>query len=627
LGLALPQLRLALAADAGPFLFAFVLSLAIVPACRTIAVRFGRVARPRGDRWHRRPIALFGGVAIGLTLLAGLPVFGIGRQIGVLLVCVALIFVTGLADDVLSLKASTKLVIQIALASVFLFFGFRLNWTVSLTLDTLLTLVWVVGMTNAFNLLDNMDGLCAGIALIVGGVLLIDLLPMQPGSERFFQAQYLALILGAVAGFLVYNFHPASIFMGDSGSLLLGLSFGALTLSHAPHVAAKSNPLSVVIAPVMVLLIPILDTALVTASRILSGRDPSEGGRDHSSHRLVAIGLSERAAVMLLWFLAAVGGALGLAVDYLNLSWSGLAAALFLLTMAIFAVYLGRVRVYDEADEKTIDRDTLTPLVANFLFKRRVAEVVLDLCLVSIAYYTAYRLRFEGAEFGPHFPEFLRSLPIVLALQLLALFAAGIYRGVWRYFGLMDTVAVVKGVFVGTLAAMLVTLYVFRADHYSRTVFVIDALLLAVLLTASRMSFRLIGEALHRTLKAATRVVIYGAGDGSALVVSELMKAQVGSYRILGFIDDDPRFQRMRVQGSPVLGGYDSLVSLATSGVVDTIVISSRVIAVERLRQLESLCTENGLTLLRLHVGLEQMIAGDDEGDGVMPFRGTPSRS
>jgi UDP-GlcNAc:undecaprenyl-phosphate GlcNAc-1-phosphate transferase len=609
----LSQLRLVLAADAGPFLFAFILSLAIVPACRTIAVRFGRIAQPRGDRWHRRPIALFGGVAIGLTLLAGLLVFGIGGQIGVLLVCGSLIFVTGLADDVLSLKASTKLVIQIALASVFLFYGFRLNWTVSLTLDTLLTLVWVVGMTNAFNLLDNMDGLCAGIALIVGGVLLIDLLPMQPGTERFFQAQYLALLLGAVAGFLVYNFHPASIFMGDSGSLLLGLSFGALTLSHGQHVAAKSNPLSVVIAPVLVLLIPILDTALVTASRILSGRDPSQGGRDHSSHRLVAIGLSERAAVMLLWFLAAVGGALGLAVDYLNLSWSGLVASLFVLTMVIFAVYLGRVRVYDEADEKTIDRDTLTPLVADFLFKRRVAEVVLDLCLVSIAYYAAYRLRFEGAEFGPHFPEFLRSLPIVLAAQLLALFVIGIYRGVWRYFGLMDTVAVVKGVFVGTLAAQLVTLSVFRADSYSRTVFVIDALLLAVLLTASRMSFRLIGETLHRTLKTATRVVIYGAGDGSALVVSEMMKAQDGRYRILGFIDDDPRFQRMRVQGSPVLGGYDSLVSLATSGVVDTVVISTRIIAVERLRQLESLCTENELTLLRLHVGLEQVIASDEE--------------
>jgi UDP-GlcNAc:undecaprenyl-phosphate/decaprenyl-phosphate GlcNAc-1-phosphate transferase len=609
----LPEFHRALVAAAGPFLFAFVVSLVIIPLCRMIAVRLGYVSPLRGDRWHRRPIALGGGVAIGLTLLAGLLVFGAGGQITVLLVCGALIFATGLADDIWSLKASTKLVIQIALASVFLSFGFRLNWTISLTLDTMLTLVWVVGMANAFNLLDNMDGLCAGTAIIVGVALLINLMPAQAGTEAFFQARYLALLLGAVAGFLVYNFHPASIFMGDSGSLLLGLSFGALTLSHAQHVAAKSNPLSIIIAPVLVLLIPILDTTLVTASRILSGRAPSEGGRDHSSHRLVAIGLSERAAVTVLWLLAAAGGIIGVAVDYFNVSWSGLIVSLFLLATVIFAVYLGRVRVYDESEERTLDRDKLTPLVADFLYKRRVAEVLLDLCLVTIAYWAAYRLRFEGSEFGPAFSAFYRSLPSVLAAQMLALFAVGIYRGVWGFFGLMDTVVVVKGVFMGTLAALLVTLYLFRTENFSRNVFVIDAILLAVLLTASRASFRLMAAALHRNLHAATRVVIYGAGDGSALVASELMKTGDRRYRILGFVDDDPRMQRMRVQGWPVLGGYDSLLSLVTSGAVDAVVISARIIEVDRLRGLESVCGAHGVSLMRLHIGFEQIVVGEDE--------------
>jgi UDP-GlcNAc:undecaprenyl-phosphate GlcNAc-1-phosphate transferase len=162
---------------------------------------------------------MFGGVAIGLTLGAGLLVFGSGREVAVLIVCAALIFATGLADDIFVFKASTKLVIQIALASVLLAFGFRLNWTVSLTLDTMLTLVWVVGMTNAFNLLDNMDGLCRhrpdrgrGTADQSHAGL--------PGTEPFFQASWRSA--RAVAGFLVYNAHPASIFMGDSGSLRWG---------------------------------------------------------------------------------------------------------------------------------------------------------------------------------------------------------------------------------------------------------------------------------------------------------------------------------------------------------------------------------------------------------------------
>ncbi|MBI4486185.1 MAG: glycosyl transferase, partial [Acidobacteria bacterium] len=533
------------------------------------------------------------------------------RPMAVLLTCVALIFATGLADDIMSLRPSTKLVIEIAIASVFLFFGYRLNWTTSLTLDTILTLVWVVGMTNAFNLLDNMDGLCAGIALIVGAALLVGLRTAEPGTEAFFQLRYLALLVGATAGFLVYNYHPASIFMGDSGSLLLGLSFAALTLSHAYAVPAKSNPLSIVAAPLLVLLIPIFDTTLVTASRMLSGRAPSEGGRDHSSHRLVAIGLSERAAVGVLWLLAAVGGALGIGVDYFNLSWSGLVASLFLIGMVIFAVYLSKVRVYADAQETAADRDKLTPLVADFMYKRRIAEVMLDLALVTVAYYAAYRLRFEGLDFRENFPVFYQSLPIVVAAQMLALFVVGIYRGVWRYFGLMDTVVVVKGVVLGTLGAQLAILAVYRFQGFSRTVFVIDAVLLCILLTASRASFRLLGELLHRSRDAATRVVIYGAGDGGSLVVRELTKAQGASYKILGFVDDDHRKERMRVQGYPVLGGYASLASLMASGVVDAVVISARMIEVERLGELEQLCTDHGVSLSRLHVGLEAIVVAD----------------
>ena len=600
----LTALRVAVVA---PLVAAFALSLVLVPACRTIALRLGCVAHPRPDRWHKRPIALFGGVAIGVTLVIGLLVFQVAPQLPVLTACAIVVFLTGLVDDIVSLKPATKLVVEIAVASVFLFFGYRLNWTTSMTLDTMLTLVWVVGMTNAFNLLDNMDGLCAGLALIVGGALLAGLMPAVPGSEALEQARYLAVLVGATAGFLVYNYHPASIFMGDSGSLLLGVSFAAATLSRA-HTAASANPLSIVAAPVLVLLIPILDTALVTGSRILSGRAPSEGGRDHSSHRLVAIGLSERAAVAVLWALAAVGGALGIAVNYFNLSWSGLVAALFFIAMLIFAVYLSKVRVY-EGD--ALDYDQATPLVADFMYKRRVVEVLLDLCLVVIAYYGAYRLRFEGNDFGPAFQLFYRSLPLVLGVQMLALFGVGIYRGVWRYFGLMDTVVIVRGVLLAAVGAVAVTWYLFPLETTSKTVLAIDAMLLGLLLTASRASFRLFGEFMHRSRQASSRVVIYGAGDSASLVVSELVRGPVAS-RVLGFVDDDPRRQRIRVAGYPVLGGFDLLVSLVGSRAVDAVVISSPLTSLDRLRDLEGLCAASGVALSRLQVGLESLVPGDD---------------
>src|SRR4051812_15196019 len=331
-------------AVAKPFLVALGLSLALVPLCRALALRVGRVAHPREDRWHRRPVALLGGVAIGISLFTGAAAFGLVTQVPVLLGCALLMFLIGLLDDLINLKPATKLIVQIALGSALLFFDFRLNWVHSVTIDSLLTLVWVVGMTNAFNLLDNMDGLCAGVALIVGAALLIDLLPGSSGAA-FADVRFLALLLGSTGGFLVYNINPASIFMGDSGSLLLGFSFAAVTLSSSHEGAGRSDILSIVAAPLFVLMIPIFDTTLVTLSRLLSGRSAAQGGRDHSSHRLVAIGLSERRAVTVLWLFAAIGGAIGVAVDYLNRSWVAIAALTFLVGMALFSAYFGGIPV------------------------------------------------------------------------------------------------------------------------------------------------------------------------------------------------------------------------------------------------------------------------------------------
>src|SRR5215831_4144005 len=298
---------------AGPFLVALAMSLGLVPMARALAVRRGFVAMPRDDRWHRRHnVAKSGGIAIAASLYACVSIFHVGLPTMVIVTASVLMFGVGLVDDFISLKPATKLIAQIALASILLAFDFRLNWLQSVTLDTILTLCWVVCVTNAFNLLDNMDGLCGGISVIVGTSLLIGLLPGAAG-QSLDQARYLAILLGAVGGFLVYNVHPASIFMGGSGALLIGFSLAGLSLTLGSTITRGQNVLSVIAVPLLVLLIPIFDTTLVTISRMLSGRPTSVGGRDHTSHRLVAIGLSERSAVSLLWLLAAAGGAIGVA--------------------------------------------------------------------------------------------------------------------------------------------------------------------------------------------------------------------------------------------------------------------------------------------------------------------------
>ena len=599
-----------------PFALAFALSLALVPLARSISIRLGYVARPREDRWHRRPVALFGGAAIALVLFTCAAIFGLVTSIPVLVGAAALMFATGFVDDVVSLKPSTKLVAQIALASVLLFFDYRLNWLESTTLDALLTLFWIVGLTNAFNLIDNMDGLCAGIALIAGAALLIDLLPGAAGTRAFFEARYLATLLGATAGFLVYNLHPASIFMGDSGSLLLGFSFAAVTLSAGHQAPGRSDVLSIVAGPVLVLLIPIFDTTLVAVSRSLSGRRAAQGGRDHSSHRLVAIGLSERRAVSLLWILAAIGGLLGIGVGNFAQKWSVLlTASAFLVGMVLFAAYLAGIRVYDDADVRA-KPGTITPLVVELMHKRRVAEVLLDFCLVVMCYYAAYRMRFEDpVEFMLNFQMFSRSLPVIVASQMVAFFVVGVYRGVWRHFGMMDTLVVARGVFLGAASALLVILGAFRFFAYSRTVFAIYAVLLLIAVTLSRASFRLVGEFMQRQRQSGHRVVIYGAGDAAGLVIREIVGG-AGDVRISGFIDDDPRKAGIRVMGYPVLGGYSALTVLVKAASIDTVVISARALTPERLNNLKVLCSGHHVELSHLRVGFERLVEEQTQESG-----------
>jgi UDP-GlcNAc:undecaprenyl-phosphate GlcNAc-1-phosphate transferase len=584
-------------------LFGFAATVALVPLCRLIAWRLNCVARPSGDRWHKQPTPLLGGAAIFAAVGIGAAVVDVAAPLWPLLLTGALIFIVGVTDDTLSLKPSTKLIAEIALASMFLFFGYRLGWSSSLIVDSLLTMVWIVGVTNAFNLLDNMDGLCAGVAIIAGVTLVAGLDPA--GNTP--QALYVALMIGALAGFLVYNFNPASIFMGDSGSLFVGLTFATVTLGGT-FGSNQSSLFSILTAPVLLLLIPIFDTTLVTIMRLLSGRKPSQGGRDHSSHRLVAIGLSERRAVSVLWTLAALAGAIGWSLTR-NPAWSAPVAILFVIAMVIFAVYLSRVRVYQDTDKLLLRAGSITPFVVRFMHKRRVAEVILDVSLVSLAYYWAYRVRFDNQAVQAYLSVFLQSLPIVLGLQMVAFFVVGVYRGVWRLFGLMDGVVIAKGVAMGTVGIVLTLLYLFRFANYSRGVFIIYGALLMLMVSGSRASFRLINEFVRRRRGGRERLMIYGAGEGGSVAVRELLGNPDHDYRMLGFVDDDETKRGSRIHGYPVLSDYDGLVALIEGGAVDRVIISTHRIPVKLVRELEAVCAERGVALSRLDFRLEHLIA------------------
>jgi len=462
-------------------------SAALVPVIKWVAFRTGVVAHPRNDRWHRTSVPLLGGVSIAMATLAGTLLMGHAAEIAVPLAAAMAVFVAGLVDDLLALKPATKLIIQIALSAAVVYSGYQLYWVESRLLDSLLTMVWLVGLTNAFNLLDNMDGLCAGTALIVAVMLISGFATGVTRDVAVPEIVFLSVVAGAVAGFLIYNFPPASIFMGDSGSLMLGFILATLTLNNEGVRGSRADLLSAISGPVFVLLLPIFDTTLVTVLRLLAGRSPAVGGRDHSSHRLVGLGLSERSAVFVLWSLAAIGGGVGLLLRSAS-GGSLLAGGLLLAAICLLAYRLARVRVYDDAPSPVTA--AVTPLTVTFMYKRRVLDVGLDFVLIGAAYYVANRLRFGQEAYLANAENFYTSLPIVLATQLIAFFAVGVYRGTWDHFHRKDRITFVKGVALGAAGGQLLILALYRYYSYSISVFLIYAVLLAMLMILSRSVMR-----------------------------------------------------------------------------------------------------------------------------------------
>jgi UDP-GlcNAc:undecaprenyl-phosphate/decaprenyl-phosphate GlcNAc-1-phosphate transferase len=581
-------------------------SIVLTFGVRALARKLGYVAKPRADRWHKKPTALYGGVGIFAAFIVSYLVHPPADAEGdiLLLACSSGMFLLGLVDDRLELKPYAKLVGQIVFSTVFTMFGMRLQWLPSPVLDQGLTIFWLVGIANAVNLLDNLDGLAGGIAAISSAYLVYFCHSAgQPAA-----AELAAAFSGAVVGFLVFNFNPASIFMGDCGSMFLGFFLGGVTLVNN-QVGVRRNIIAVLTIPVLLLLIPIIDTTLVTLTRTFYGRRVSQGGRDHSSHRLVALGLSERAAALTLWVLAAASGAVAVMVH--NISWmlAALLVPVFGGALLLFFIFLGRVSVYEGVDENTAPHGrALLPTLADFTYKRRIFEVLHDLAAVVIAYYAAYLLRFDGARVEPYYSAFLQSLPLVIVAQLAAFLALGLYRGLWRYTSMSDLATLSRAVFGGWVAAVVALMFAFHAASFSRGMLAMDLILLLIILAGSRVSFRVIRTWIARFQQPADgtrRVLIYGAGDGGELLLRELMNNRDLGLHPVGFVDDDPQKLGRVIHGVRVLGSLDELGELAGSQSIEEVVISTTKLAAERSAQVALLCAQVGVACRRMRIALE----------------------
>jgi len=588
-----------------PPVVSFLLALLLTPLVRRLARRWGFVARPKVDRWHKNPTAMMGGVAMWLavvvTYIALVPHTGQGW---VVIGAASFLFLVGLVDDLLHIKPYQKLIGQVIGAAIVVNYGLVLPWTRSLPANMVITIFWLIGITNAINLLDNMDGLATGIAAIASSFLTFNFVT----GHQSIEAMMLAVFAGALVGFLVYNSNPASIFMGDSGSMFIGFFLASAALVNVSGGRSRSF-VPVLAVPILVLFIPIFDTTFVTILRKLSGRAASQGGRDHTSHRLVALGMSESRAVWMLYGLATLSGLLAIMVRSAKSDVSLALIAAFTLVLTLLGVYLAGVKGYDEESQVRDARDKpLYAFLVDFSYKRRIFEVLLDVILIVLAYWSAYAIKFEPFSDSPAWKLFLRTLPVLVVVRLAAFLFFGVYRGIWRYTSIDDLMAFAKAVAAGSVLSLVIVLFKFRFQGYSRAVFLIDALVMLLLLAGSRVAFRFFRQVLPAANgDKARRVLIYGAGDAGELLLRELLNNRDLRYAPVGFMDDDPKKQGKVIHGFRVFGGNGLLKRIIGEHQVEQVLISSPRISEERIAEIWRECEAQNIELKRMSIKIENI--------------------
>jgi len=580
------------------FLIPFIAALLLTPVVRLIAVRNRLIAYPRPDRWHKRPTALLGGISIYLAAMTGSFIFGlINKNTFGLFIGATVLFLVGLLDDKFHFTPYAKLFCQIIAGSIAVISGIIIKLPIDALLCIPLTLFWIIVITNAFNLLDNIDGLAAGIAAIASLILFFSSLIFSNNPL----AAYSLVVAGAVLGFLPYNFNPAKIFMGDSGSMFLGFSIALVSISASPrHI---SNLLVTLFIPVLILSVPIFDTIFVMLERQFLGKRIFEGGKDHTSHQLVALGLSQRTTVILLYIISAAFGILTMLYSRINIVVVSIIAFLGIVVLLFFGLFLfegssseSKLGLYKKSTRK---KNNAVLINAIFMHKRRMVEVFLDFVFICISYYSAYFLRFEGYLLASNLYLLKESLIWIILIKMSVFFAFGLYRGVWRYIGISDFFTVFKAVSLSSAAAVLFLTFKFRFKDYSRTVFFMDWLVLLFLVLGSRFMFRILGEFMSRLQKEGKKVIIFGAGDMGEMVIREIKRNKALNYIPVGFIDDNPKKLGDKIHGVSVLGRRENLQELIRSNEVSEVIIAVSKLETEQLLQITQVCRDCGVKFKR----------------------------
>jgi UDP-GlcNAc:undecaprenyl-phosphate GlcNAc-1-phosphate transferase len=605
-----PTFAMSLLAVVGPALLSGLLSFVLTPLARLTSVWLGVIDQPDPRKIHREPMPRLGGlavlVAVGTVLTAGW--FGLlgpfGRLPGAFARGMALgaipVIAISLYDDVRGVRARWKALAHLVGALIAVQLGVVLNPDIHIlgeqfhigVLAVPLSVLWIVGLTNAFNLVDGLDGLSAGLALISSvSLAAVYLIVGERGT-----ASCVLVLAGALLGFLPFNAYPAKIFLGDMGAASVGFLLACFAVKGGATMSAGFAA----VLPVLVLGLPIAETVISMARRLLrraerGGIGVFEADRDHIHHRLLGIGLNHRRAVLFLYGIGVSLAILGL----ISLFVTARQAALLLVAILI-AAFIGIKRLgYDEfafVRKGLALRVYDAPVVRTALF-----AVFFDMFLVATSFYLARGLKFEVWALRVPGPATTTLLGLLLLLSVGTFWAFGLYRGTWRFASLDAINRCGAAVAVSTLLTWGLAPG-FVGDRGSASQFAIYGLVATGMICGSRMSYRLLQ---HRAWKASIEgepILIYGAGAGGTAALRELRGNPAWRMRSVGFVDDDPALRGKLVSGLPVVGTVEEIETLLARCEARGVAIASEKIPCEKVQAVRTVCEARSIPVYRFDV-------------------------
>lgn len=616
------------------FALPLLLSLFLTPMAKRLAHRWGALDISSDRKIHSGSIPRLGGIAVFLSFMLTLgfiyfqfpelflaiikgseqSIINIQPSIPVI-IAVLMILIIGVWDDISTLGPGLKFAVQLIAATLIYLSGYNISSVTNpvgpgvLDLQLFsypLTVLWIVGITNAFNLIDGLDGLASGVASIaLITIFTISLVHQQVGTA------IAALILtGAILGFLWFNFRPATIFLGDSGSLFIGFVLSLLSIQSFTKVSTTFATL----VPVFALGLPILDTSLSIVRRFFSWFLPDRRGayknitfkeivksiflpdKSHIHHQLINNGLSHKHTVLLLYlvsFLFCMGAFLVSVTDHLD-------TTILVVLFILFTIKMGINRLrYKEI--KLFHNGILLTLYNYFIINKRYFRNTLDAVFVVISYAGSYYLLYPS-EFtilvtaNPR--EAAVVATIIACVQIGIFWASGLYKKIILHLGIAGVVKTLKSIGLAVIAAACIHHFFFgHLMQSSLLLFVINFYFLTTLVLGMRVSFYILKHLFHKSRENQQRILIYGAGEQGVLALQQIMSMASPEYTIVGFIDDDPGLEGKMVNGYPVFGGYWKLERLVRTENIDKLLIANHKLHPKVARRLETIAGRHNLDI------------------------------